>query len=56
MLQQYEKVIISTADCFKMYVLFFVFPLFLPFAIRCHEITIDYCTVALHFCDSVWSF
>ena len=54
MLQQYEKVIISTVDCFKMYVHFSVFP-FSSFAIRCHERTIDHCTVAFHFCDSVWS-
>jgi hypothetical protein len=33
----------------------FHFPLFRPFAIRCHKRTIDHCTVAFHFCDSVWS-
>ena len=54
MLQQYEKVIISTVDCFKMYVHFSFFP-FSSFAIRCHERTIDHCTVAFHFCDSVCS-
>ena len=55
MLQLYEKVIISTV-CFKMYVHFSFFSLFLPFATRFHKRTIDYCIVAFYFCDSVWSF